>query len=79
MTQLPFPLVADIADARCIPFIGAGFSRNARVPDGVMPDWAGLTATLAGEGELGALSPGPIVAQEYERRFGRVQLIEAIR
>ena len=79
MTELPFPLIADIADARCIPFIGAGFSRNARVPDGVMPDWAGLTTTLAAEGHLNATSPGPVVAQEYERRFGRVQLIEAIR
>ncbi|MDH5740924.1 MAG: SIR2 family protein [Nitrospira sp.] len=79
MTELPFPLIADIADARCIPFIGAGFSRNARVPDGAMPDWAGLTATLATDGGLNAGSPGPVVAQEYERRFGRVQLIEAIR
>jgi hypothetical protein len=79
VTELPFPLIADIADARCIPFIGAGFSRNARVPGGIMPDWAGLTATLASEGGLDASSAGPFVAQEYERRFGRVQLIEAIR
>jgi nucleoside 2-deoxyribosyltransferase len=79
VTELPFPLIADIADARCIPFIGAGFSRNARVPNGVMPDWAGLTAMLAEEGGLDSSSSGPIVAQEYEHRFGRVQLIEAIR
>lgn len=52
MTELPFPLIADIADARCIPFIGAGFSRNARLPKGTMPDWAGLTAMLAEEGDL---------------------------
>lgn len=79
VTELPFPLLADIADARCIPFIGAGFSRNARVPGGSMPDWAGLTTILATEGGLDLTLTGPAVAQEYERRFGRVQLIEAIR
>jgi hypothetical protein len=79
VTELPFPLLADIADARCIPFLGAGFSRNARVPDGAMPDWAGLAAILATEGGLDASKGGPEIAQEYERRFGRVQLIEAVR
>jgi nucleoside 2-deoxyribosyltransferase len=79
MSELPFPLLADIADARCIPFIGAGFSRNARIASGVMPDWAGLTAILAHEGGIDPSWPGPKVAQEYERRFGRVQLIEAVR
>jgi nucleoside 2-deoxyribosyltransferase len=79
VTELPFPLLADIADARCIPFVGAGFSGNATVPGGTMPDWAGLTATLAGDGGLDASLAGPEVAQEYERRFGRVQLIEAVR
>ncbi len=79
MSELPFPLLADIADARCIPFIGAGFSRNARVPDGSMPDWAALTTILADEGNIDVSLSGPKVAQDYERRFGRVQMIEAVR
>lgn len=44
-----------------------------------MPDWPGLTTQLASEGGLDARQSGPQVAQEYERRFGRVQLIEAVR
>lgn len=77
--ELPFPLLADIADARCIPFLGAGFSKNGHVTDGAMPDWSELTIQLASEGGLDANRAGPEVAQEYERRFGRVQLIEAVR
>jgi len=77
--ELPFPLIADIAEGRCIPFVGAGFSRNAIVPDGDMPDWPALAALLAAEGDFDATLTGPEVAQEYERRFGRVQLIEAVR
>ena len=79
MVELPYPLIADIAEGRCIPFLGAGFSRNAIVPDGVMPDWRDLTATLAAEGSLDTNLGGPPAAQEYERRYGRVQLIEAVR
>ncbi|MGD0130085.1 MAG: SIR2 family protein [Terriglobia bacterium] len=44
-----------------------------------MPDWAGLASQLASEGGLDATLSGPQVGQEYERRFGRVQLIEAVR
>lgn len=77
--ELPFPLLADIAEGRCIPFIGAGFSRNAIVADGRMPDWAELTAALASEGGFDSSSPGPDLAERYERRYGRVQLIEAVR
>jgi hypothetical protein len=44
-----------------------------------MPDWPALASQLASEGGLDATLPGPQVAQEYERRFGRVQLIEAVR
>ena len=52
---------------------------NAVVPGGCMPDWIGLTALLASEGGLDKTLTGPEVAQRYEHRFGRVQLIEAVR
>jgi len=77
--EMPFPLIADIAEGRCIPFIGAGFSRNAIVPDGRMPDWTDLASELASEGGLDKALSGPDIAEEYERRFGRVQLVEAVR
>jgi len=77
--ELPFPLLADIAEGRCIPFIGAGFSRNAVIANGTMPDWRDLGVTLASEGALDPSLAPPEVAQEYERRYGRVQLLEAVR
>ena len=79
VNELPFPLIADIADGRCLPFVGAGFSRNAQLTSGNMPDWSELSASLAAEGGLDASLPGPAVALQFERRFGRVQLIEAVR
>ena len=44
-----------------------------------MPDWAELTATLAKDARTPAGTAAPVVAQRYEQRFGRVQLVEAIR
>jgi hypothetical protein len=70
IVELPFPLLADIAEGRCIPFIGASFSRNAIVSEGTMPDWPGSASQLASEGGLDATLPGPQVAQEYEHRMG---------
>jgi hypothetical protein len=79
-TIVPYPLVSDIAQGRCLPFIGAGFSKNAVLPPGyVMPDWSELAAILAKDAETKpGLSP-TVVAERYQQRFGRVQLIEAIR
>lgn len=69
----------EIAEGRCLPFIGAGFSANARLPDGdTMPTWDGLTQALADAGSL-ETGEGPHVAEQYERRFGRVGLIDAVR
>lgn len=44
-----------------------------------MPDWFGLTQALAAVAGVDPAQGGPSVASAYERRFGRVQLIEAIR
>jgi hypothetical protein len=46
--NIPLPLIDDIAAGKCLPFIGAGFSLNAKLPDKhKMPDWPGLTKILA--------------------------------
>ena len=80
MTHIPKPLLDDIAEGKCLPFVGAGFSLNAKLPDGeTMPDWPGLTQILASEAGITDSKDGPNVASEYERHFGRVQLIETIR
>lgn len=80
MSSLPAPLIKDISEGRCLPFVGAGFSKNSILPNGLrMPDWIELAETLAnGAGIQSTLTP-PAVAERYEKRFGRVELIEAIR
>jgi len=78
--MIPLPLVDDIESGTCIPFVGAGFSMNAQLPeDQELPDWTSLTVGLAEAAGISPAQGGPQVASEYERLFGRVQLIEAIR
>jgi hypothetical protein len=76
---MPAPLIADIADGRCLPFVGAGFSLNAK-SDGVkMPDWPVLARILASAAGVDTEIQGPDAASAFERKFGRVHLIDAIR
>ncbi len=76
---IPRPLLEDIANNRCLPFIGAGFSRNAQLPDDKqMLNWKELTEGLAKD--LKTRKRNPLkVASEYEQVYGRVQLIETVR
>jgi hypothetical protein len=80
MSEIPKPLLRDISDGRCLPFVGAGFSLNAKLPADVkMPDWKNLGAQFASVLKIkGDLAP-PQIAERYQERFGRVQLIEEIR
>jgi len=78
--EIPEPLMTDISEGRCLLFIGAGFSLNAKLPSELkMPDWIGLANQLARSAKLNGKLIPPKIAQEYEQKFGRVQLIEAIR
>jgi len=78
--NIPQPLLDDIAAGKCLPFVGAGFSLNARLRTGLqMPAWPGLTEILAKTAEVSPDLDGPSVASAFEKKFGRVQLIEAIR
>jgi len=78
--KIPKPLLDDIKLGKCLPFIGAGFSLNCRAPTGLkMPDWSGLAETWANEADIDPKLAAPKIASLYERRFGRVQLIESIR
>jgi nucleoside 2-deoxyribosyltransferase len=79
--EVPQPLIEDIADGRCLPFVGAGFSLNAECDTGYsMPDWAKLAEQLATvAGTYHEDIEGPDAATAYERKFGRVHLIDAVR
>lgn len=75
-TVAPQPLIEDIESGRCLPFIGARFSLNAKISDGQkMPDWQALTDILASTIGMPTSPDGPAIAAEFERRFGRLQLI----
>ena len=63
LSGFPDPLLQDIIEDRCIPIIGAGFSKNAILPPGKeMPDWKTLGKYFAqlggydGEDPLDAIS-----------------------
>lgn len=78
--DIPYPLLSDIFEGRCLPFVGAGFSKNADLPPGlVMPDWNQLAAGLLHHLPTAGSETPQEVAQRYETHFGRVQLIEAVR
>src|ERR1022692_2568922 len=78
--NIPYPIISDIAKGRCLPFIGAGFSKNAALPAGLMmPDWNDLTKILGKQAGTPSGTAPLIVAQRYQDKYGRVQLIEAIR
>jgi hypothetical protein len=78
--EIPQPLIDDIGAGKCLPFVGAGFSLNATLPPGKqMPDWGMLTEYLAEITHVPAELGGLKIASAFEKKFGRVQLIEAIR
>lgn len=78
--SIPRPLLKDIAESRCLPFVGAGFSLNAVVDNGrTMPLWSDLAKHLAQQTCFEGVIGGPEAASLYERKFGRVHLIEEMR
>ena len=45
---VPRELLEDMANGNCLPFVGAGFSKNADLPNGTkMPSWSELCDELA--------------------------------
>lgn len=77
--HFPKPFLDDLVSGRCVPFVGAGFSRNASFPPSKsMPLWDDLGKELSGAiqdydytGAIDALS-----AYEYE--YSRPKLVEKL-
>lgn len=75
----PKPFLDDLVTGRCVPFVGAGFSKNANLPPNKkMPSWDDLGKELADSiqhyeytGAIDALS-----AYEYE--YSRPKLVEKL-
>ncbi len=80
VNEIPKPLLDDFVHGKVIPFVGAGFSKNADIPEGVsMPEWNELGKAIASEipnyeYENNALD----TLSYYEALFSRPNLIELL-
>jgi SIR2-like domain len=77
---LPNPLLEDIVETRCIPIIGAGFSRNAEVAQGAeIPLWDGVGRYFANQMKE-YLETNPLDAiSAFCQEFSRAKAIEQLR
>ena len=79
ISKWPQALLDDITSNRCIPFIGSGFSKNAKTESGTqLPDWKELGDKAANyldeeepENAVEALS-------QFEQAYSRANLIELV-
>ena len=78
--HIPKPLLDDFINSRVVPFVGAGFSKNADIPSGIsLPDWNGLGELAAAEISDYDYNNNPIDALSYyELKFSRTKLVEFI-
>src|SRR3954454_532143 len=77
---LPKPLLDDLVSSRCIPFVGAGLSRNADIPAGwKMPDWDGLGRAIAADIPAFEYSGALVALSAYSHEYGRTRLVEELR
>lgn len=79
LSEVPRPLLDELTQGRWLPLVGAGFSRNARVPAGEPPlDWSALGRAVALDvPNLSYESPLDAISA-YEYMFGRVALVRRI-
>lgn len=78
IASIPKPLLNDFVNNRVIPFVGAGFSKNADIPKGLlMPDWNELGKLAADEIEDYMYDNSAIDALSYyEDLYSRTKLVE---
>ncbi len=75
---IPKPLLKDFISNRVVPFVGAGFSKNADIPKNLsMPDWNELGKLVAAEINDYEYDNNPIDALSYyESLYSRAKLVE---
>ena len=75
----PLPFLDDIINGRCLPFIGAGFSLNAKFPVGKkMLDWDGLGKNVAAVLPNYQYTTAVEALSAYSHEFSRVKLVEML-
>lgn len=73
----PAPFLEDIVRGRCLPFVGAGFSLNAKIPRGKkMLDWDGLGKEVAAALPEYQYTTALEALSAYSHEFSRVKLVE---
>lgn len=79
LDYFPKPFLDDLVNSRCIPIIGAGFSKNAEIPHGrVMPNWDELGKMIAKDiSDYGYVNPIDALST-YEHEYSRPKLIEKL-
>ncbi|SRR5712692_7750013 len=77
LQSFPKPLLDDLVAGRWLPIVGAGFSRNAVLPQGkAMPLWSDLGELLGRDlGDYAASTPLDAISA-YEHEFSRPKLME---
>lgn len=77
---IPKPLLKDFIYNRVVPFVGAGFSKNADIPDGIaMSDWNELGKKVASELPDYQFEGNAIDAfSYYETLYSRSKLVELL-
>ncbi len=80
LPSIPKPLLNDFVTGRVIPFVGAGFSKNADIPSGLsMPDWNELGKLAADELPDYDYDNNAIDALSYyEDLYSRAKLVELL-
>lgn len=80
ISAIPKPLLKDFINNRVIPLVGAGFSKNADIPKGLlMPDWNELGKIVATEIADYEYSNDAIDALSYyEELYSRPKLVELL-
>lgn len=80
ISYVPKPLLDDFVLNRVVPFVGAGFSKNADIPAELsMPDWDGLGAKVAMEIDDYKYANNALdTLSYYEMLYSRPKLIELL-
>lgn len=75
--HFPEPFLEDLVRGRCLPFVGAGFSLNAKIPRGKkMLDWDGLGNAVASALQDYQYTTALEALSAYSHEFSRVKLVE---
>ncbi|MES2683481.1 MAG: SIR2 family protein [Pseudomonadota bacterium] len=77
LPHFPAPFLEDMVQGRCLPFVGAGFSLNAKLPAGKkMLDWDGLGKAVAKTLPEYQYTTALEALSAYAHEFSRVKLVE---